>query len=444
MPRGQDAPTQGIKIDPYVQQSLLQGKQQANDRLVAAMQQAGAGERQREAGTQKAVSQGMSQAHEQKQMNIQLAAQAEMEDKRAATAEAASRADNQFTSDQNDLNRTIQVEQAQLERDLRESLAQDAMDHADKLATQSDELAAIQMELDFNREDRTINAILSSAKGTKNIALLNEKTETQMLKEQEKFTQNQGTYETTKEEILADMEFDKRMDLPIKGEAITKAVLAGSGMGFTAGFTRVRTGEIKPGTQADPMGVLQDMLSRDGGQISVEDLDLSTINNVADQMAEGKIVPEDITTAFATLDSMQETIKDRRGAYVDRKSDGFKFWHKHYLNVGRMRTALKSLRNNSKQKIAGSNTETVATRMLYSINVVSGNSLGGRADSYQKLHGGQLKGILDSLTPSMEPYPDLTVSEGISDYGLNWITRINEMQGQRRAGSTETLNWGAE
>jgi hypothetical protein len=46
MPRSQDAQVTGGQLDPYVQQSLLQGKQQASNRLITAMQEAGAGQRQ--------------------------------------------------------------------------------------------------------------------------------------------------------------------------------------------------------------------------------------------------------------------------------------------------------------------------------------------------------------------------------------------------------------
>jgi len=94
MARAKDAPTQtGGEISPYVQTSLQRGKQQAENRLVAAMQETGATQRTAMAEQGATERAGMQAATQRAGM----AAQTASADKRAAEDERARREDRKLS-----------------------------------------------------------------------------------------------------------------------------------------------------------------------------------------------------------------------------------------------------------------------------------------------------------------------------------------------------------
>ena len=215
-------------------------------------------------------------------------------------------------------------------------------------------------------------------------------------------------------------------------------------MGFSSGFTRVGTGEVKPGTQADPMAVLQDQVNKYGGNISIEEMAPSNIHKIEVQIQEGKVKTEDINKTFGALEGMLEAVKKRRGSSV-KDSDEFDFWQDSYLNIVQMRDSLEGLAN-SKKKIAESETETVGARVQYAMGTVTNNSLGGRAGRLKELVGGEFTAVFEEMTKSLQIPKPYEISADMNKYDIEYRTWYNNYLGSRypeAENEESTTNWGA-
>ena len=114
MARAKDAPTRvGGQIDPYVQRYIMQSKQLAESRLVAAMQETGATTR---TGMQETGATERAGIQAQTQRGV-AAAQTASEDRRAAEDERSKREDRKFTVTMQDASQEFQAKQAELNRE---------------------------------------------------------------------------------------------------------------------------------------------------------------------------------------------------------------------------------------------------------------------------------------------------------------------------------------
>ncbi|KKK55520.1 hypothetical protein LCGC14_3073720, partial [marine sediment metagenome] len=135
MPRGQDAPIRaGGQVDPYIQQSLIQGKQQANSRLIAAMQEAGATKRA-EVASATQIKTTASQGRTQRDI---AAGQQEGADNRAAQAERGRRADQEFTKFMEGERQSFETEQSSLVREQELADREDQKDYSEELQRKID------------------------------------------------------------------------------------------------------------------------------------------------------------------------------------------------------------------------------------------------------------------------------------------------------------------
>ncbi len=426
MPRGKDAPAKvGGQIDPYVQSSLQQNKQLAESRLVASMQEAGATTRtgMQEAGaTQRAGIQATTQ-------RAGMAAQAESDDKRAAEDERARREDRKFAATMQETSREFQAKQAELDRDQQNAIITGDRKAKNEIEKRREALRRFNIELNMDASERNTNAMLSIIKGSLKRETSMEKAKTVLEDETTRFDKDKDVYNKTRERVVEAVKFDKRMDLPVRGEPMTKAVPAGAPMGFSAGFTRVRTGEIKPGTQADPMGVLQDQINKYGGNISIEDLTPGNINKIEDMIQKDDIKTEDINKTLGALEGMMEVIKTRR-TDAEKDSDEFDFWQDTFLNMSQMRDDLEGL-TNSKKKITGSETETVGARVQYALGTVHESSLGGRAARMRDLVGGNFEAVFEEMTKSVQVPKLYDISPDMNKYDIEYRTWFNNYLGTR-------------
>lgn len=425
MARAKEPPTQvGGQISPYVQQSLQQSKQQSQSRLLTAMQEAGATERAQIAAQPRGSQYGSDIASQR----AALAAQKEMSDKRAAEEEKARREDRKFTLAMQEASREFQTKQAELDREQQKAIIAGDRKYKDEIEKRREALRRFNTELNMDAQERNTNAMLSILKGSLQRESSMEKAKTVLYEESEKFDKDKDIYNKTKERVTKAVVYDKRMDLPVRGEMATRAVPAGSPMGFSAGFTRTPAG-IKPGTQADPMGVLQDQISKYGGNISVEEMAPANIHKIEAQIQEGKIKTEDINKSIGAVEGMLEAVNRKRKS-SDKKSEDFDFWHDTYLTISQMRDSLESLSNSTK-KIAGSKTETVGARVRYALGTVNDSSLGGRAARMRDLVGGDFGAVFEEMTKSMQVPKLYEITEDMNEYDAEYRTWFNNYLSSR-------------
>ena len=425
MPRGKDAPAQvGGQIDPYVQQSMQQNKQLAENRLITSMQQAGATARtgmQEQGATERAGTQAATQ-------RMGIAAQQESDDKRAAEDERARREDRKFAQTMSEASQDFQAKQSELDREQQKAIIAGDRKYKNEIEKRREALRRFNIELNMDASERNSNAMLSIIKGSLQRETSMEKAKTVLEEEATRFDKDKDVYNKTRERVTEAVENDKRMDLPVKGEVLTKAVPAGPAMGFTAGFTRTPVG-IKPGTQADPMGVLQDQITKYGGNISVEEMAPGNISRIESQIQEGQIKTEDINKTIGAVEGMLVSVDTKRKA-VAKDSEEFDFWQDAYLDMSQMRDSLEGLAN-SKKKVVGSGNETVGARVQYALGTIHDSSLGGRAARMRDLMGGNFQAVFEEMTKSIQVPKQYPISADMNEYDVEYRTWFNDYLSSR-------------
>lgn len=434
MARGQDAPNKSMQVDPYVQQSIASGKEQANNRLIAAMQTTSAEKRQNQAGTQQAVMQGAQMAQE-RQM---LAAQQAQQDKRAAEAEAARRDDQKFQSMQNKLGQEFQAEQTRLQREF--IAAQSAEDRAAEDKIRRDMLDAQQLQFRDNLEsnERMVNAIVSMTKGMANNELAQQKVITLADNEAQKTKRTTEIYDVRKQNIIKGAKQDKLMDLPVPPEfkmssrpVEASKIMANLVVGLgkpsqIVSLDKELREENKAFAQsARPKEVLQTQINKNQSKINIMDLMPDHTYNLVDKMVENKVTAEDITVAWAGIKGMKEVIDEKLGA-VKENSPEEKFWRKERGDLDLMENGITQLMYSDK-KI--SETETVGARVRYALGPIEGFSLGSLLEQKQRLMkeaGVQNPmALYGELTKGLNPIQLEQYPEGASDYLKSLIDRRN-------------------
>jgi len=415
MPRGKDAPTRvGGQIDPYVQRSLQQGKQQAESRLVAAMQEAGATGRtamQETGATERAGIQAATQ-------RAGMASRAESEDKRAAENEMARRDDQEFSKTMAQVTHEMQAKEAILDRDMQKAMFNRNLEAKEEVAARQRSLDKLRMLLGEKAQERDTNLIASMAKGMRKSMAAEEKVNTTMLEQADQFDNDKGKYEAAKESHFKAIENDKRMDLSARKP---RPAFRGAGAGMTWAMPEESLENL-----ADPIGVLQDLIIKREGKISVEDLSSANIHKVEEQMVKDKIQTEDINETFGAIDAMLESVDEKRKA-VDKKSDEFDFWNDKHIEISQFKRNLVKLEDSDK-KIEGVEIETVGKRMIYALRTIRKGSLGNRASRFREARGdGSVDGFYDEITKPLEPYELLEITPDMDKYDVENWTDFNNM-----------------
>lgn len=413
MPRGKDAPAQtGGQIDPYVQTSLQRSKELAENRLLTAMRERGATERTAMA-ERGASERAAMQARTQRSMQ---AAQLESDDKRAAEAERARRDDRKFAQTMQEASQNFQAKQAELDRDQQRAIIAGDRKAKDKIEKRREALRRFNIELSMDAAERNTNAMLSIIKGSLKQETSMEKAKTVLEEEATQFDRDKDVYLKTKERIRDAIRFDKRMDLPARKPR------AGF-RGAPAGMTYALPAEPQENV-ADPMGILQDQITKYGGNISVEELAPANIHKIETQIQEGAVKTEDINKALAAIAGMLDVVNVKRKA-VARDSTEFDFWHDTHLTISQMRDDLEGL-TSSKKKVVGSDTETVGARVQYALGTIHDSSLGGRAARMRDLVGGNFEAVFEEMTKSVQVPKLYDISEDMNEYDVEYRTWFND------------------
>jgi len=413
MPRGKDAPAQvGGQIDPYVQGSIQQDKQLAENRLVAAMRETGATTR---AGIAAAAQgggggEGLAIARERSATQLELA------DKQAAEDERGKREDRKYAQTMTEATREFQAKQAELDREQQKAIIVGDRKYKGEIEKRREALRRFNIELSMDAGERTTNAMLSILKGSLKRQTSMEKAKTVLEEEATRFDKDKDVYLKTKDKVAEAVEFDKRMDLPARKP---RAAFRGAGAGMTFGLPEESKEKL-----ADPMAILQDQITKYGGNISVEELAPGTISKIEDEIQRGDIKTEDINKTLGALEGMLAAVDTRRRG-VAKDSDEFDFWQDTHLNISQMRDDLEGL-TNSKKKIAGSETETVGARVQYALGSIHDSSLGGRAARMRDLVGGDFTAVFEEMTKPTQVPKLYDISADMNEYDVEYRTWFND------------------
>ncbi len=441
MPRGQEKNIVSGQIDPYVQQSMQQNKQLAENRLTTAMQQSGATQRT-EMQEKGAGERASLQANTQR--NIE-AGRLEQNDKRAAEDEIARRDDRKFAQTMAEASQGFQAKQAELNRDQQNAMITGDRKAKDKIEKRREALRRFNIELSMDANERNTNAMLSILKGSLNKETSMEKAKTVLYDEADQFDKDTAIYSKTVDRVSEAIEFDKRMGLPTPAAmeekipskwGIAKNVLnpfknpLGPIQGSYRETQRLKglKKEIKEGF-ADPMGVLQDQIDKYGGTISIEDLTSGTINNIVDKIQTEDIKTEDINKTIGVLEGMLNSVDTKRKA-VDGDSKDFDFWNDTHSEIAQMRDNLEGLAK-SEKPITGSDKETVGSRVRYALGIIDGTSLGGRSARMRDLAGGDFGAVFDEMTKSIQVPKLYDITEDMGEDDVEIRTWFNNYLSSR-------------
>jgi hypothetical protein len=346
-----------------------------------------------------------------------MAAQAESDDKRAAEDERARREDRKFAVTMQEASRDFQAKQAELDREQQKAIISGDRKYKNEIEKRREALRRFNIELNMDASERNSNAMLSIIKGSLQRETSVEKAKTTLEEEATQFDKDKDVYIKTVERVAEDVKIDKRMDLPARKP---RAAFRGAGAGMTFALPEESKEKL-----ADPMAVLQKQIIDGEGRISVEDLAPGNINKIEDLIQKGDIETEDINKTLGALEGMIEAVKEKRNSF-DKKSDEFDFWQDANLNMAQMRDSLEGLAKSTDKKIAGSETETVGSRVQYALGTVYDSSLGGRAARMRDLVGGNFTAVFEEMTKSVQVPKLYDISADMNEYDVEYRTWFND------------------
>ena len=433
MPRGQEKSIVGGEISPYVQSSMQQNKQQAENRLVSAMREQGETERtaMREAGAGERAS---LQAQTQREG---MAAQAESDDKRAAEVERARRDDREFTETMAKINQEFRAKESALERDMQTAMVDKNIKAKEEIAARGRSLDRFRALLGEKSQIRNSNLMISLVRGGRKSEANKEKRKTAIYAEADQFDKDKKVYTTVKESVTESITNDKRMDLPAREP---RPAFRGAGAGMTYALPQESMEKI-----ADPMGVLQTQIINEEGKISVEDLSSANIHKVEEQIIKGELQTEDINRTLGTIEAMLDSVDTKRSS-VDKKSNEFDFWNDQHIEISQLKRNLTRLEDSSK-KIEGSETQTVGKTLIYALKTIRDGSLGNRVSRYRATLGDEdFDALENSLSGAIEPYEPFEITEDLDKYDMENYTFFNEMimPLYEKQQAKTISNWGAD
>ena len=373
MPRGQEAKIQtGGGIDPYVQSSVQQSKQQRENRILTAMKEKGATQRT-------AMTTSAQLAGQQMQMQGEMAqttARGVQEDKRAAEAEVGRREDMEFRKATQESNQTYQNEILALQKEEQE-MSRMGQEWSKEQAEYAQALKELELQKEMRIGENQTNLAISTIEAMGKSLAAKEKTVTTGLLEKDKFERQIGAYENTKKETLRRVELDKRWDDSLAARE-PRPAFRGAGAGMTYALPEEKRAEA----MADPMGILQDEFNANNVGFSAEDASPEKINNLKDKVVAGEVTEVEITKSIGVLEGMIQAVgtKLEKVDAKTQKSD-YDFWKKQQRTFSAMKDSIAHLRFND-DLIKGSETKKV--RMV----ITSG--LGPTNPTYAPSFGAQM------------------------------------------------------
>lgn len=411
MPRGQDPqPVQGGQLNPYVQQSLQSGKQQAENRLLSATQEAGAMSRARmqEAGATQRTQMGI-EAQQQMQ-----AAQLEADDKRSAEAEAARREDQRFQKLMQEEQQAFLAEQSVLERDFQSARQDKQYDREDELLTKELDNVTLQSMIDAESSRQRNKVLLAMASMSQKGETAKQRMITSLTEDAEEADRNAGIHDRMKEEVSQAAMIDPRLS-----RAEEKIVQKPPMQGAWAPYR-----EVKEGSYA--MDVLQDQIRGNGSTVNVGDLQTNQSQGFVSKVASGELKQKDIRAAVSSLDGMIDALQKKKDDAASERDS--KFWQRQLNDTRKMRLNLSKMMYD-KTRIEGNDKQTVGSVIRDALGPIDGINTGSQIAKLKEMHqttSASAEAYLEELRGAIEVPGMLMAPEGASPYLMDLIERRNQ------------------
>lgn len=414
-PGGGGVRTEG-GMDPYVAQSLTRGRAGAENRLVTAMQQKGATERQKISS----ATQEKGQATQAQVSREQMAASAEQRDKALASQERSQREEREYQKARDTQNEAFQTEQNRISNEFTVAEREADWDKQDELRKEQRAYDDVRDIADRKQARENYNAYFSLIKGQMKSEAAREKTFTSISNSRDKFEKDKEVHERLVKNTVVKINEDKRMDLPTKGRKETEYYATPFGAGHRP------TGKMIG--KADPIGVLQSQLTANGVPFSAEDAMPENISKLEAGIAEGKIAAEDIRSSIGVYNAMLLELEKRKTS-AGKEDQGF--WRSQYNTVEKMKRGVVGLRG-STLKI-GDTSDSVAklvTQGLEATDPIYSKGLGAWAAELKGEYGTDFSGMLDAMTKGMEPIGLFDVGPDLNKYEIAARERANAVMRQ--------------
>lgn len=407
MARGQDAPMQtGGKIDPYVAQSVAQGRQGAENKLLTAMQNKAAMERTQVQEAGATARTGMQVGAQERVQAAQLEAQ----DRRAAEAERGRRETNEWNAAQNEITRRLEKEMEDNRLNQREAFHKDDLDRLDKADKRAASLAKLRMAWEKWQADLTQSSTIKMLEMQAGDKAREEKMVTELTRQKEESEQASKAYQTMVDRAADRTSSSLALDFP-KGAA----------------------------WQA-PNRALARVFSdvEDGSGVTFEDLQSPGMIKLRSKIVQGNVSAGDVNLLRGKIDGITRDLQDR----ADKEENEVK---RAYLRT--VKSAVLDLKfklDNLKGDKApiGDSKRTVGMVIRMGFGDADGTSLGARVRAAQE----QGQSIQDYIAFMKQPRNPFSIPDDFDlddPYVAEFANTMQTLYGKAQA-NVDGVAWGAD
>lgn len=404
MARGKDAPAQvGGQIDPYVQRSMQQSKQQAQSRLLAATQEAGAARRTAKQESGAMVRSGMQIGAQA----VSQAAQEEAADRRAAEREQGRREDRKYHQINAKANRSLQKEISNLNIQLRkDEMAQD-VELAEKDVDLQIDLALIDVAHKRRMGQGTRNMITSLFKTNKEQENIKQKNVTSYINSKNEYDQTQNAHSRIGTDVGDRLRDDSRMrlDFPKKG---------------------FKSLEEMEKLKSKPFGAIQDQITLEQSKVELENLLPENIHVIDKQLAQEDLTMVDIRKTWSVIKGAIPVISER---IKEAEDEGNKlvagYWKGRRQRLNNILVSTQGLMN-SDTPLKNRPNATVGSVVTDALGPMLGLGMGAEVTELIK-SGMDYEGMYDFGSKSWEPYNPMDDPGLKTNGGKRFLAGINSL-----------------
>lgn len=404
MARAKDAPAQvGGQIDPYVQRSMQQSKQQAQNRLLAATQEAGATRRAAKQESGAMMRSGMQIGAQA----VSQAAQEEAADRRAAEREQGRREDRKYQEVNAEANRSLQREITNLNIQLRkDEMAQD-LESAEKTVDLQIDLATIDVAHKAREGKGTRNMIQSLFATNKEQEAIKQKKITNFINSKNEYDRAINVHSQTGTAVGDRLRDDPKMrlDIPKKG---------------------VKSLEEIEKLKSKPFAAIQDQISLSQSKVELESLFPENIHKVDKQLSQEDLTMVDIRKTWSVVKGAIPVISERiKEAEDDENKLVAGYWRGQRRQLNNILVSVQGLMN-SDTPLKNRPNATVGSMVSEALGPMLGLGMGAEVNEFIK-SGMSYEGISDLGSKSWEPYGSVDVPGLKTDRAKRFLVGINSI-----------------
>ena len=403
MARAKDAPTKvGGQIDPYVQTTMQRGRQQAESRLLAAMQEKGVTERatmaERGAGERAAL-----QAQVQREG---MAAEAELSDRRAAEDEIGRREDLEYRRINDEANRAIQKAIADQNIELRKAeMAQD-LESAEKAMDLQMDLALIDVAHKMREGKATRNMLETMTKTFRGQEIIKQKKITNYVNAKNETDQVKNIHSQAVIDVGNRLRDDPRMrlDLPEKKVSLEKLE-----------EERTKT-----------FAAIQDQIALKQSKVELMDFLPENKHRIVKQLSEEDLSMMDIRTAWSVIEGALPVLDERVKEAEDADNElAAGFYRKRRLRLNNIKANMQSLLDD-RTSITNQQNVTVGSVSRDALHPILGLNMGTEINELIE-SGVGYDAMPDILSGTMDAYPPFDVPGLKTKGGQRFLEGINTL-----------------